>query len=161
MAIINIPAGPLAEEFFWIVTRKMEPLWSRGSGLRVEHGVAFTLANGDWRLRLGDGRITLGQGQGRVRGMVAELEFCGLGDDEEEEGDPSETNEEHNNDGGGLDWEGREKMLKSFWDGLVSGSEVSMERLQAVVKVPGIEKGEKGDLTLVRQYMELLRFART
>lgn len=90
--------------------------------------------------------------------MVAELEFCGLGDDE---GDPSETNEEHNNGGNALDWEGREKMLKSFWDGLVSGSEVSMERLQVVVKVPGIEKGEKGDLTLVRQYMELLRFART
>ena len=136
----------------------MEPLWTLRSGLRVEHGVAFMLANGDWRLRLGDGRIAPGQGQGRVRGMVAELEFCGLGDDE---GDPSEANEEHDNGGNALDWEGREKMLKSFWDGLVSGSEVSMERLQVVVKVPGIEKGEKGDLTLVRQYMELLRFART
>jgi hypothetical protein len=158
MAIISIPAGPPAEEFFWTVTRKMEPLWSARSGLRVEHGIAFTLANGDWRLRLGDGRITLGQGQGRVRGMVAELEFCGVGDDE---GDPDETNEGQNNSGDGLDWEGREKMLKSFWDSLVSGSEVSMERLQAVVKVPGIEKGEQGDLTLVRQYMELLRFART
>jgi hypothetical protein len=158
MAIISIPSGPPAEEFFWIVTRKMEPLWRLRSGMRVEHGVAFTLASGDWRLRLGDGRITLGQGQGRVRGMVAELEFCGLGDDE---GDPSETNEEHNNGGNSWDWEGREKMLKSFWDGLVSGSEVSMERLQVVVKVPGIEKGEKGDLTLVRQYMELLRFTRT
>jgi hypothetical protein len=86
------------------------------------------------------------------------LEFCGVGDDE---GDPNETIEGQSNSGNGLDWEGQEKMLKSFWDSLVSGSEVSMERLQAVVKVPGIEKGEKGDLTLVRQYMELLRFART
>jgi hypothetical protein len=36
-----------------------------------------------------------------------------------------------------------------------------MERLQVVVKVPGVAKDEKVDLTLVRQYMELLRFART
>jgi hypothetical protein len=107
-------------------------------------------------LRLGDARITAGQGQGRVRGMVAEVEFC----DVTEDGAPVEASEEAENGEYAVDWEGREKMLRSFWDGLVCESGFSMDRLQVVVKVPGVAKGEKDDLTLIRQYMELLRFAR-
>jgi hypothetical protein len=88
--------------------------------------------------------------------MVAELEFCGIDEAEFSTG----ATEEAENEKYITDWEGREKLLRSFWDGLVSGAGVSMDRLQVVVKVPGAAKGEKEDLTLVRQYMELLRFAR-
>ena len=137
----------------------MEPLWAFRSSLRVENGVAFSLLGGDWRVRLGDVRITAGQGQGRVRGMVAELEFCGADDDDAGLADAS-SNEQAKNGESAVDWDLRETLLRSFWDGLVSDSGVSMDRSQVVVKVPGVDKVEKDDLTLVRQYMELLRFTR-
>lgn len=134
----------------------MEPLWALRSSLRVENGAAFSLRGGDLRVRLGDARITAGQGQGRVRGMVAEVAFSDVDEDEILNGAHGEAeNGEH-----AVDWEGREEMLRSFWDGLVGGSEVDMDRLQVVVKVPGVVKAEKDNLTLVRQYMELLRLAR-
>jgi hypothetical protein len=156
MTLISVPNGPPAEELFWTITRKMEPLWAIRSSLRVENGAAFSLLGGDWRLRLGDARITAGQGQGRVRGMVAEVEFCDVAEDAVSNGptDGAENAEYV------VDWEGWEKMLRSFWDGLVRETGVSMDRLQVVVKVPGVAKGEKDELTLIRQYMELLRFAR-
>lgn len=113
--------------------------------------------DGDWRLRLGDAKITSGQGHGRVRGMVAEVEFRDVAEDEV----PNGAGEQTDNGQDVIDWEGREKLLRSFWDSLVRESGVSMERLQVVVKVPGVAKGEKDNLTLVRQYLELLRFART
>ena len=134
----------------------MEPLWAFRSSLRVENGVAFSLLGGDWLLRLGDARITAGPGQGRVRGMVAELEFSGM----DEAGASTGSNGEVENGESSVDWKGRETLLRSFWDGVVSGSGVGMDRLQVVVKVPGVEKGEKDSLTLIRQYMELLRFAK-
>jgi hypothetical protein len=49
-----------------------------------------------------------------------------------------------------MDWEGREKKCWSFWDVLAQDSGASMDGLQVVVKVPGVAKGEKDDLTLVR-----------
>ena len=134
----------------------MEPLWTFRSSIRVENGAAFSLLGGDWRLRLGDARITAGQGQGRVRGMVAELEFCGI----DEAGVSTGATEEAENGEYAIDWQSREKLLGSFWDGLVGGSGVSMDRLQVVVRVPGVANGEKDDLTLVRQYMELMKFVR-
>jgi len=145
MTIVSVPTGASSEDLFWTITQKMQPLWAFRSGLRVENGVAFTLAGGDWQVRLGDAKITNGQGQGRVRGMVAEVEFCGDGEGEGEEV---------------VDWDGREKMLKSFWESAVDGSEIGMDGLRVVVKVASIQKEGKDDLMLVRQYMELLKFAR-
>ncbi len=92
---------------------------------------------------MGDAKITHGQGQGRMRGMVAEVEYL-EGEDEEE--------------GGVIDWDWRERILRSFWDSVVDGSGVGMEGMRVVVKVPG-GQGE-GEMGLVRQYMELLIFAR-
>jgi hypothetical protein len=172
MTIISVPTGPPAEDLLWITSRKMEPLWALRASLRVENGAAFSLLDGEWRLRLGDAKVTGGQGHGRIRGMVVEVEFGDVAKDEV----PNRVEEERvsapsGGGGGGVvdvddvddddDWDGREKLLRNFWDSLVRESGVSMERLQVVVKVPGVAKGEKVDLTLVRQYMELLRFART
>jgi hypothetical protein len=164
MTIISVPTGPPAEDLLWITSRKMEPLWAFRASLRVENGAAFSLLDGEWRLRLGDAKVTGGQGHGRIRGMVVEVEFGDVAKDEVS--NRVEEEERDSAPGGGgddddVDWDGREKLLRNFWDGLVRESGVSMERLQVVVKVPGVAKGEKVDLTLVRQYMELLRFART
>jgi hypothetical protein len=156
MTIISVPTGPPAEDLLWTTTRKMEPLWALRASLRVENGAAFSLLDGEWRLRLGDARITGGQGHGRVRGMVAEVQFCNVAEDDV----PNRAGEEMDNGPDVVDWEGREKLMRSFWDSLVHESGVNMERLQVVVKVPRVGKAEKVDLTLVRQYMELLRFAR-
>jgi TATA-binding related factor (TRF) of subunit 20 of Mediator complex len=156
MAVISVPTGPPTEELFWTIAHKMEPLWAFRSSLRLENGAAFSLLGGDWRLRLGDARITAGQGQSRVRGLVAEVEFCDVAED----GVLNGVSKEAEDGKYVIDWEGRETMLRSFWDGLVRESGVSMDRLQVVVKVPGAAKGERDDLTLVRQYMELLRFTR-
>jgi len=143
MSIVSLPSGASAEEFFVTVTRKMEPLWAFRSGIKVEGGAGFQLRDGEWRVRIGDAKVSIGQGQGRVRGVIVELESAGDGDEAD------------------LDWAAREKTLRSLWDALVRGSGVNMDGLRVVVKVPGVEEGEGRDMVLVRQYMELLKFART
>ena len=154
MSLLVLPAGPPAEEFLSIILRKMEPLWSFRSAIRIENGVALELGGGDWRVRIGDAGIVGGQGQGRLRGTVVEVEFLG-----EEDDDGSEDG----NGEGEVDWEVREAMLKAFWESLIerSNSGIGIEGMGVVVKVPGIKTKEelKGE-GLVRQYMELLRFAR-
>ena len=152
MTIISIPTGQAVEELFWTITQKMQPLWAFRSGLRVENGVALDLGDGSWRVRIGELKISAGQGQGRVRGTVVEVESSAMGDDDE---DSTGGEEPHD------DWEARETVLRSFWDSLVDGCDIRMEGLRSVVKVPLAGTSGKNDSLLVRQYMELLRFART
>ena len=152
MTIISIPTGQAVEELFWTITQKMQPLWAFRSGLRVENGIGLDLADSSWRVRIGELKISAGQGQGRVRGTAIEVESCTMGDDDEDHGVGEQQQR---------DWEAQEAVLRSFWDSLIDGCGIGMEGLRSVVRVPITESSDKGDFLLVRQYMELLRFVRT
>lgn len=92
---------------------------------------------GDWKLRIGELRIAGGQGQGRVRGCLCELELPESGDAEEDNHDRVE------------------EIAKAFFESLIQGSGVDV----GGVKVIGHVEGEGNQI--VRQYMQLLKFART
>jgi TATA-binding related factor (TRF) of subunit 20 of Mediator complex len=115
--------------------QKMSPLWIPRQAHRVDGGTSFII--GDWKVRVGELRITGGQGQGRVRGCICEVEFL-FGDDDEEE-----------------DHEEIEGLAKAFFEGLIQGSDVDLAGMRIVGTAAGKEN------KLVRQYMELLKFART
>lgn len=115
--------------------QRMSPLWVPRQAHRVEGGASFLI--GDWQIRVGELRISGGQGQGRVRGCVCEVDFL-LGDDEED-GDPEENN----------------GLARAFFEDLLQGSGID----PSAIKVIGpVTSGRDG---LIRQYMDLLRFARS
>ncbi len=101
----------------------------------MEGGASFLIA--DWRIRVGELRISGGQGQGRVRGCVCEVESL-LGDEEEEVGDPEENN----------------GLARAFFEDLLESSGVDASAIKVIGPVTGGRDG------LIRQYMDLLKFAR-
>lgn len=117
--------------------QKMSPLWVARQAHRVDGGTSFLI--GDWKVRLGELRISGGQGQGRVRGCVCEVEFLFGDDGEEEEEDHEEI----------------ERLARAFFEGLIHGSDVDL----AGMKVVGTAASREN--RLVRQYMELFKFAKT
>jgi len=150
MSIITVPSGSAADEFFNIVVKKMEPLWANRSAFRVDNGTAIELDNGDWRVRLGDLRITAGQGQGRIRGVLVQVETNQDDDEDELDEDKSAP----------TNWDIYEPMLQAFFEATFRGADISMEGLRHVVRIPEIGIKDSLQLVLVRQYMEMLRFAR-
>jgi TATA-binding related factor (TRF) of subunit 20 of Mediator complex len=152
MSIIAIPNGSTAEECYEMITKKMQPLWTPRQNVRVDGGTALELNRGDWRMRIGDVRITSRQGQGNIRGVVVEVQYCG---DEDEEDDGQDDEKEQ------AKWNVRDQMLRSFFEAAMRESNVAMEGLRVVIKVSGVKKTESSEWVLLRQYMELLRFART
>jgi TATA-binding related factor (TRF) of subunit 20 of Mediator complex len=125
------------DTLFPLLMQKMSPLWVARQAHRVDGGTSFLI--GDWKVRLGELRISGGQGQGRVRGCVCEVEFLFGDDGEEEEEDPEEI----------------EGLARAFFEGLTHGSDVDLAGMKVVGTAPGREN------RLVRQYMELFKFART
>lgn len=129
--LITVPAQP--DTLFPLLMQKMSPLWVPRQAHRVDGGVWFEI--GDWKARIGELKITGGLGQGRVRGCVCEVEFPG-GDDEDE----------------GEEEEEREGVARTFLEGLLQDSGVDLGAMKVVGGFIGKEN------TLVRQYMNLLKF---
>ena len=159
MAIIQIPAGQQTEDFFSTVVKKMEALWSFRMAVRIEGGQAFEFEIGDKDLegnlsvRIGDVRVTHGQGQGRIRGVVVELQRVSNAQVEETTNGVEATG----------DYESsaeKQDLLHGIWDWLTAGSTISKDNLRFVASVPGIQQGESTKILLARQYMNLLAFAR-
>jgi len=155
MSIIAIPNGSAAEECYEMITKKMQPLWAPRQNVRVDGGTALELNRGDWRMRIGDVRITSKQGQ-NIRGVVVEVQYCGDEDEEDDGQDDGQDDEKEQ-----AKWNVREQMLRSFFEAAMRESNVAMEGLRVVIKVSGVKKTEPSEWVLLRQYMELLRFART
>lgn len=112
----------------------MSPLWVPRQAHRVEGGASFLI--GDWKVRIGELRISGGQGQGRVRGCICEVEFF-LGSDGEED-----------------DREEIDGLARPFFEGLLHGSGVNAGDMKVIGPGVGQSNG------LIRQYMDLLRFGR-
>ena len=87
---------------------------------------------GDWKIRIGEVR-QMSAGQPRPRGVVVEV---ALGSDTEE------------------DENSKDEMFKGVWE------QLGLQGGKVFIDVPGTES-TPGDLDLVKQYMELLKFART
>lgn len=121
-----------SDTLFPLLVQRMSPLWVPRQAHRIEGGASFEMT--DWKVRIGELRISAGQGQGRVRGCVCEAEFLGGGDG---------------------DQEGMEGMARAFIEGLARDSSVAVDG----IKVVGPVAGEGSEL--VRQYMDLLKFARS
>ena len=113
----------------------MSPLWVPRQAHRVEGGASFEINS--WKVRIGELKISGGQGQGRIKGCICEIEYHG----EANEGERGE--------------EITEGVATAFFEGLVEGSGVDIGRMRVIGKVSGTEH------ELVRQYMDLLIFAKS
>ncbi|ERF71888.1 hypothetical protein EPUS_01803 [Endocarpon pusillum Z07020] len=134
LTLITIPSQP--DTLFPLLMQRMSPLWVPRQAHRVEGGASFLI--GDWQIRIGELRISGGQGQGRVRGCVCEIEGL-LGDNDDEDGDTQENN----------------GLARAFLDDLLQGSGVDAS---GTMVIRPVERGRDG---LIRQYMDLLKFARS
>ena len=90
---------------------------------------------GDWRVRLGELKISGGRAHGKVRGCVCEVGYF-LADNGEQR------------DSGEI-----ESLARAFFEDLVQGSGVDARGMKVIAPVAGAKNG------LVRQYMDLLEFA--
>jgi TATA-binding related factor (TRF) of subunit 20 of Mediator complex len=131
--LVTIPSH--TDTLFPLLMQRMSPLWVPRQAHRLEGGASFEVA--DFKVRIGELRISGGRGQGGVRGCLCEIEF--LGGDDGKNGDDEDI----------------EELSRAFFQSLVRGSDVDA----GTVKVIGPVAGEGS--RLVRQYMELLKFART
>jgi TATA-binding related factor (TRF) of subunit 20 of Mediator complex len=115
--------------------QKMSPLWVPRQAHRVEGGVSFFV--GDWKVRIGELKISGGQGQGRVKGCLCEVEF--LDGNEDKDGTREEI----------------VGLASAFFESLVQDSGVDVSGMKV------IESTAHGEMRIVQQYMELLKFARS
>ena len=134
LTLITIPPQP--DTLFPLLMQRMSPLWVPRQAHRVEGGASFLI--GDWQIRIGELRISGGQGLGRVRGCICEVEFL-LGDDDDEDVDTQENN----------------GLARAFFEDLLQGSGADVS---GIMVVKPVERGRDG---LIRQYMDLLKFARS
>lgn len=134
LTLITIPSQP--DTLFPLLMQRMSPLWVPRQAHRIEGGASFLI--GDWQIRVGELKISGGQGQGRVRGCVCEVEFL-QGDDEEEDCDPEENY----------------GLARAFIEDLLQSSGVDASASKVIRPVTSGRDG------LLRQYMELLKFARS
>lgn len=133
LTLVTIPSQP--DTLLPLLIQRMSPLWAPRQAHRVDGGASFAVD--DWQLRIGELRISGGQGQGKVKGCICEVEL--LDDSDGEDRSDEET----------------ERIVKSFFEGLVQGSGVDLGAWKVIVHTTGTAQ------KLVRQYMELLKFART
>ena len=130
--LITIPAQP--DTLFPLMMQRMSSLWVPRQAHRVEGGTSFAID--DWKVRIGELKISGGQGQGRVRGTLCEVEFLGGADGEER--DDEEIVE----------------VLKAFFEGLAEDSGIDVSKMKVTEKVASKES------ELIQRYMDLLKFAR-
>lgn len=141
--MISVPSGAVANSFINMVTTKMQPLWAARSELRIDNGTSVELTSGEVAaVRVGELRVTVGQGAGKIRGVVVELR---MRDDEDEEDE--------------VDVAVREAVLRAALDATFRGSGVNVSNAKLLSRITlktkeGIEQGE-----VVRVYSELMRVA--
>ena len=140
MVIVSTPTTHV-EDFFQTIQKKMEPLWSYRMAVRVDNGAGYQF--GDFSIRVGEVRQMSG-GQPRSRGVVIEAML------------PSDTvNDEgmESDDEEGLDAQSKDVLIQGIWE------QLGLQGGRSFVNVPGMDEGP-ADLEVIRQYMELLKFAR-
>lgn len=133
LAIVTVPSQP--DTLFPLMMQKMSPMWAARQAHRVEAGI--TLGMDNWKIRVGELRISGGPGQGRVRGCLCELEY--VGDEEGLERAPDRLAD----------------LAKAHLKGLAQDSGVDLGEMRVIAPVPG-----GNGVSLVRQYMDLLQFTR-
>lgn len=134
LTLITIPSQP--DTLCPLLMQRMSPLWVPRQAHRVEGGTSFLIDG--WKFRLGELRISAGRGQGRVRGCVCELEPVSADYDDEEKYGAELA-----------------RMARVFFETVVQGSGVDLYEMKMVGPVAGGSDG------LMRQYLDLLTFART
>jgi hypothetical protein len=138
-----VPNGAVSNSFFSMVTTKMNPLWAARSEFRIDNGTAVDLSEGEVAaVRVGELKVTVGQGAGKVRGVVIELR---LRENEEQE---VET-----------DVAAREGALRAALEVRFRGSGVNLSNAKVVCKASsdGKEGTEPGEV--IRLYAELMKVA--
>lgn len=166
--MITVSSGQSTEELFTLLEKKMQPLWAFRSAVRVDRGAALELKGGLWNVRVGDVRTTHPANLARVRGCLVEVEHSISGGDGDADDDPERGPSEETENREKQQREQEEKIHKAFFETLVRGSGVSTEAWRQIGS-SGVTAGPKTDQqtdsipqeTLVRQYMEILRFGRT
>lgn len=140
MIIVSTPTTHV-EDFFQTIQKKMEPLWSYRMAVRIDNGIGYQF--GDFSIRIGEVRQMSG-GQPRSRGVVIEatLPSGAVNDEDMESGDEE-----------GLGAQSKYILIQGIWE------QLGLQGGRSFVNVPGMDEGP-ADLEVVRQYMELLKFAR-
>lgn len=139
--MISVPSGAVANSFFSMVTAKMQPLWAARNEFRIDNGISVELSDGEVSaVRVGELRVTVGQGAGKIRGVIIEMR---MREDEDEED--------------AVDMAAREAMLRAALSARFRGSNVNLSNAKIVSitdsgKQERIEQGET-----VRLYSELMR----
>lgn len=141
-AMIALPNGVAGNNFFSMVTTKMQPLWAARNELRIEKGTAVELKDTEVEsVRVGELKVTVGQGAGRTRGIIIALT---MREDEDVED---------------IDWAARETTLRALLDSVFHGSEVNVEKAK-LIHQPAPKKSEDPEhAETIRLYAELLRIA--
>jgi len=141
-AMIALPSGVASNNFFSMVMTKMQPLWAARNEFRVEKGTAVELKDTEVEsVRVGELKVTVGQGAGRTRGIIIAL---AMREDEEDED---------------VDWAAREITLQALLDSVFRGSGVNVEKAK-LIHQPAPKKSEDPEhAETIRLYAELLRIA--
>ena len=140
MIIVSTPTTHV-EDFFQTIQKKMEPLWSYRMAVRVDNGIGYQF--GDFSIRIGEIR-QMSAGQLRPRGVVIEASLpSGAVNAEDMESDDVER----------ISAQAKDFIIQGIWE------QMGLQGGRSFVNVPGMDQGP-ADLDVVRQYMELLKFAR-
>jgi hypothetical protein len=141
--MISVSSGTVANSFFSMVTAKMQPLWAARNEFRIDNGTSVELSDGEvLAVRVGELRVTVGQGAGKVRGVVIEMR---MREDEDEED--------------AVDMAAREAMLRAALSATFRGINVNLSNAKIVSKTTSGKQGGIKQGEIVRLYSELMRVA--
>ena len=141
--MISIPSGTTASSFFSMVTAKMQPLWAARNDFRVDNGTSVELSDGEvLAVRVGELRVTGGQGAGKVRGVIIELSM-----------------REDADEGDAIDVAAREVVLRAALETRFRGSGVNFSNAKLVSKLISNEPEGSRHAEMVALYSELMRVA--
>lgn len=141
--MISIPSGVVPNGFLNMITTKMQPLWAPRNEFRVDKGTSVELSDDEVSaVRVGELRVTAGQGAGKTRGVVIEL-----------------TMREDEDDEGAGDAVAREITLRDALDAIFRESSVKMSNAKLVSRLASKLKEEPEHAELARLYANLMRVA--
>ena len=161
---ITIPSSS-ADTFTQVLGTKLQPLWTIRQSLMVENGVAFSLNDGEWIVRIGDLKIPPrpNQAGSNLRGMLVEVSH--IKDDGEEQiqgsdDDPKDTKIS-------VVTKEDENLLRGFLDSVTDGSGspslTSPETTRSLIRRTKFLEKDKGaasaspDVELASLYLDILR----
>lgn len=132
--LITVPSQP--DTLFPLLMQRMPSLWVPRQAHRVEGGTSFEID--DWRVSIGELKISGGQGQGRVKGILAQVELLGGADADGGQGGDEEVPD----------------AFKAYFAGLSEGSGVDVSKIKVTERVASQEH------EFIQRYMDLLNFTR-